>query len=71
MAIYNKLINVPATIIADTFGGVITHIWKIDGVTQAETTSSITRTYSTAGTHLIRHEGTNSCGACATQLKIL
>ncbi len=68
MATYYKGINVPATIAANA-GGVTTHTWKIDGVAQAETTSSITRTYSTVGTHIIRHEGTNACGACATPVE--
>ncbi len=69
MATYNKLINVPVTISASTAGGVTTHTWLIDGVSQAEITSSITRTYTTVGTHIIRHEGSNSCGLCATPVE--
>lgn len=69
MATFTKLINTPATINATISGGVTSHVWKIDEVTQPETTSSITRTYSTPGTHIIRHEGTNLCGECAAPVE--
>lgn len=69
MTIYTKQINTPATIRADANGNVTTHTWIIDGVTQPETTATITRTYTTEGSHLIRHEGSNSCGPCVAPVE--